>query len=122
MRIAHLALDLGLRNERGNRIDDHHIHAVRTDKRLENFERLVPGNRLEFARTALRARDDYRDLFTALVPQLPQIDLILTDISAVSFDEDRAEYQMIRVDGGVRLSYFILFVRDADGLWRLKFF
>ena len=71
---------------------------------------------------ALSARDDYRDLLTALVPQLPQIDLILTDINAVSFDEDRTEYQMIRVDGGVGLSYFILFVRDADGLWRLKFF
>ncbi|MBI3455806.1 MAG: hypothetical protein HY002_08460 [Candidatus Rokubacteria bacterium] len=37
-------------------------------------------------------------------------------------DEDQAEYQMIRVDDGLRLSYLVLFVRDADGLWRLKFF
>jgi len=71
---------------------------------------------------AVSARDDYRAMLTGLGQQLTQIDLILTDISAVSFDANRAEYQMIRVDGGTRLSYFVLFVRDLDGLWRLKFF
>jgi len=71
---------------------------------------------------ALSSRDDYRDLLTALGPQLGNIDGILTDIGAVAFYEDAAEYQMIRVDGGVRLSYFVLFVRDGDGIWRLKFF
>ena len=71
---------------------------------------------------ALSARDDYRDLLTALAPQLGTIDAILTDIDAVAFHEEAAEYQMIRVDGGVRLSYFVLFVRDGDGIWRLKFF
>ena len=71
---------------------------------------------------ALSARDDYRDLLTALGPQLGTIDAILTEIHAVAFHEEAAEYQMIRVDGGVRLSYFVLFVRDGDGIWRLKFF
>lgn len=71
---------------------------------------------------ALSARDDYRDLLTALGPRLATIDTILTDIDAIAFHEEAAEYQMIRVDGGVRLSYFVLFVRDGDGIWRLKFF
>jgi hypothetical protein len=71
---------------------------------------------------AVAARDGYRDLLTALTVPLGNIDVILRDISFVSLDENRAEYQMIRVDNGVRLSYFILFVRDADGIWRLKFF
>ncbi len=70
----------------------------------------------------LRGRDDYRDLFTGLTVPLSQIDLILGSISAVSFDEERAEYQMIRVDDGRRLSYFVLFAKDADGIWRLRFF
>ena len=29
---------------------------------------------------------------------------------------------MLRVDNGIRLSYYVLFVRDQDGIWRLKFF
>ncbi|MBI3637205.1 MAG: hypothetical protein HY216_13510 [Candidatus Rokubacteria bacterium] len=71
---------------------------------------------------ALSARDDYRAMFSALTPRFPQIDQVLTDIFLVSFEDGRAEYQMIRIQDGIRLSYFVLFVRDADGLWRLKFF
>ena len=37
-------------------------------------------------------------------------------------DENRAEYQMVRMDNGEATSYFVLFVRDVDGVWRLKFF
>lgn len=71
---------------------------------------------------ALSDREGYRPLLTALGPQLSRIDTILTDISPVSFDGDRAVYQMIRIDNGIRISHFILFVKDADGIWRLKFF
>lgn len=71
---------------------------------------------------ALSDREGYLPLLTALGPQLGNIDRILTEISPVSFDGDRAEYQMIRVDDGIRISHFILFVKDADGIWRLKFF
>jgi len=70
----------------------------------------------------LSARDSYRDLLTALTVPLSTIDVVLTDISFVSLDVGRVEYQMIQVDDGVRLSYFILFARDADGIWRLRFF
>lgn len=78
------------------------------------------GKALNFV--ALNDREGYIPLLTALGPQLSNIDRILTDISTVSFDDDRAEYQMIRVDDSIRISHFILFVKDADGIWRLKFF
>lgn len=71
---------------------------------------------------ALSDREEYLPLLTALGPQLSRIDTILTEINPVSFDDDRAEYQMIRIDNGIRISHFILFVKDADGIWRLKFF
>lgn len=71
---------------------------------------------------ALTDREEYLPLLTALGPQLSRIDTILTEINPVSFDDDRAEYQMIRIDNGIRISHFILFVKDADGIWRLKFF
>ncbi|MBI2882781.1 MAG: hypothetical protein HYY11_02555 [Candidatus Methylomirabilis oxyfera] len=71
---------------------------------------------------AITEREGYLRLLSALGPQLSGIDTILTNISFVSLDADRAEYQMIRVDNGVRLSHFVLFVKDVDGIWRLKFF
>ena len=71
---------------------------------------------------AITERDDYRKLLTALGPQFSRIDTILTNISLVSLDNDRAEYQMIRIDNGVRISHFVLFVKDQDGIWRLRFF
>jgi PKD repeat protein len=71
---------------------------------------------------AFTARDGYSELFMALTSQFGQVDQILPDISFVSITVGRAEYQMIRVDNGVRLSYFVLLVKDNDGIWRLKFF
>jgi hypothetical protein len=71
---------------------------------------------------ALSARDDYRELLAGLTVSLSQIDLVLTDISLVTLNDRRAEYQMTRTDDDVRLSYFVLFVKDGDGVWRLKFF
>ena len=67
-------------------------------------------------------RDDYRALFNALMVPLTSIDTVLRDIALVAVGEKRVEYQMLRVDNGVRLSYFVLFVQDVDGVWRLKFF
>ncbi|MBI4522527.1 MAG: hypothetical protein HY695_01805, partial [Deltaproteobacteria bacterium] len=74
------------------------------------------------ASIAFSARDDYQELFTAFTPQLGTIDQILLDIALVSVSGRRAEYEMIRVEDGVRLSYLVLFVMDDDGIWRLKFF
>ena len=75
---------------------------------------------LEFV--ARSARADYEELFLALRPQLGNIDDILKDISLILLDPGYAQYQAIRVDDGIRLSYFVLFVLDDDGIWRLKFF
>jgi hypothetical protein len=71
---------------------------------------------------ALSARDTYRTLLSALTIPLSQIDQVLTDIEFVEMDEFQAEYRMIRADNGASISHFVLFVRDDDGVWRLKFF
>jgi hypothetical protein len=69
-----------------------------------------------------RVRDHYQELFTALTVPLGDIDTILQDLEIVGLDEFQAEYRMIRVDNGQRLSYYVLFVKDEDGIWRLEFF
>ena len=75
---------------------------------------------LSFVARAKRA--SYERMFTALEAQLANIDQILTDIQYVEQHGVRAEYQMIRIDNGTRLSYFVLFILDEDGIWRLRFF
>jgi hypothetical protein len=71
---------------------------------------------------AIPARDHYRELLSALTVPLSAIDQVLTDIELVDADEFQAEYQMLRDDNGERLSYYVRFVKDQDGLWRLEFF
>ncbi len=79
---------------------------------------------IERALTAvtLRKRASYRRMLATLTPQLANIDQILTDVNFVEQRGARAEYQMIRIDNGVRISHFVLFALDEDGVWRLKFF
>jgi hypothetical protein len=71
---------------------------------------------------ASTVRDGYQDFIDALVIPLAQIDTVLTDISLVAAEEDRAEYEMIRTENGERFSHYVLYVKDTDGTWRVKFF
>ncbi len=71
---------------------------------------------------AVAERAGYREMLNGLTLPLSDIDLVLRDIGLVSLDDDRAEYQMIRVDQGIRLSYLVIFAKDEDGFWRLEFF
>jgi hypothetical protein len=90
-------------------------HAMKDALRQGDLTRALDAMTLD-------ARDPYRDLLTALTIPLSQIDQALTDPTLVELDENRAEYQMVRMDNGEATSYFVLFVRDVDGVWRLKFF
>lgn len=71
---------------------------------------------------AMRKRDSYQTLLSNLTIPLSQIDSVLTDISLVSLDGGWAELNMTRIDNGQPIGHLVLFVRDADGVWRLHFF
>ena len=43
MAVAHLALDLGARHQRGDRIDHQHVDRVGADQRVDDLERLLAG-------------------------------------------------------------------------------
>ena len=45
-RVAHLALDLGARGERGDRVDDHNVNRPRAHERLRDVQALLAGVRL----------------------------------------------------------------------------
>ncbi len=46
MAVAHIALDLRARNQRGDRVDDDDVDGVAADQRLGNLECLLAGVRL----------------------------------------------------------------------------
>lgn len=79
------------------------------------------GGALQFIAT--QSRERYQGIFSALASEVQQVDAILTDIKLVAVRRNSAEYSMLRADGdGVTRSYYVLFIRDSDGFWRLLAF
>jgi PKD repeat protein len=68
------------------------------------------------------SQDTYKTQFTALKSVLNIIANDMGQISLVKIEDDRAEYEIITTRDGVTYSYHLLFVRDKDGLWKIKRF
>jgi hypothetical protein len=72
---------------------------------------------------AEESRERYQGIFNTLSSELSQIDSILTYIQLVTVRGNQAEFTMLRTSSGsVERSFYILFVRDNDGIWRLRTF
>jgi hypothetical protein len=71
---------------------------------------------------AEESRERYQEIFTVISSELFQIDSFLTDINLLTVERNQAEFQMLRISQGVEVSFYVLFVRDNDGIWRLRTF
>jgi hypothetical protein len=73
---------------------------------------------------AKASRDAYQDQLAALAGAgaLPQVAAELGGITAVKVRDRAAEYEMRATQRGVLYSFYVLFVVDTDGLWRLRVF
>lgn len=71
---------------------------------------------------ALGSRDVFRAQFNALINYLPQIGQDLQTIRLVEMSDDRAIYDLRKVQDGTEYSFQVEFVRDEDGIWRLRSF
>jgi hypothetical protein len=69
-----------------------------------------------------RSRSRYQQAFTALSPDLPAIDSILTDVRSVRVRGLEAIFEMSRTDAGILKSFEVRFHVDADGFWRVRSF
>ncbi len=67
-------------------------------------------------------REVYREQFNGLSSILNTIGNELGYLRFVSIGDNRAEYEIIVTREGVTYSYFLLFVRDQDGLWNIRAF
>lgn len=71
---------------------------------------------------ASRNRDVYKELFAELAPELPTVGANLGDIRIIGIRVDLAEYELLVVEDGQTISYYVEFIRDTDGLWRVNSF
>ena len=71
---------------------------------------------------AERSRSRYQQALTALIPDLPAIDAILTDVRFVRTRGPEAIFEMSRTDTGILKSFEVRFRVDADGFWRVRSF
>jgi hypothetical protein len=73
---------------------------------------------------AEHTREMYEYNFNLMSSYLPDISAGLQDIQLVEIrgKYGEAEYEMWAEQDGQTYSFYILFVRDADGIWRIEFF
>ncbi len=72
------------------------------------------------------SREKYQAIFTPLAPQLPTIFASVSPPELIAVEGNVAQYRVKREQlwQGVRrtITYYLWFVKDADGVWRLDRF
>lgn len=68
------------------------------------------------------SKDSFRQQFTALSSVLSQIVNEMGVITLINIKDDAAEYDLRIVRNGITYSFQLIFVRDADGIWRIRSF
>ncbi len=71
---------------------------------------------------ALSSMTAYQQQFTALSNTVPQIVADMGTITMVTVKNNFAEYDLRTVRNGTTYSFQVLFLRDVDGIWRIKSF
>jgi len=69
---------------------------------------------------ACDSRSRYRPVFAALAAEPSKVEMALTEIQARTFGRETAEFEMRRSVNGTTSSFPVAFIRDYDGIWRLK--
>ena len=68
------------------------------------------------------SQDIYRDQFAALKPILNLIANEISQVNLIKVEDNIAEYEIITTRDGETYSFSLLFMRDKDGLWKIKSF
>ncbi|MFQ5598530.1 MAG: Ig-like domain-containing protein, partial [Nitrospiria bacterium] len=66
-----------------------------------------------------RTQERYREIFLQIQSVLPQTFSGLEGVHLLSVQNDTAEMEAVRIEGGIRYSYPIVFIRDERGAWTL---
>lgn len=69
-----------------------------------------------------RAQKMYQYNYELMSIHLPEIANDMGQVTLVNIIGDTAEYDLTATQEGRATSFFVQFVRDSDGIWRLKFY
>jgi hypothetical protein len=67
----------------------------------------------------LQAKEKYGPVFDALLPNMVQILGSFSDLESMDIDGTVGEYAVNRIIDGINRIFFIYFLRDVDGVWRV---
>jgi alpha-tubulin suppressor-like RCC1 family protein len=67
-------------------------------------------------------KDSYQEEFTGIIESLPQVAVSMANITIVKVEDNVAEYDLRDVIDGEMYSYFVQFVKDRDGIWKIRNF
>lgn len=73
---------------------------------------------LQFVAFDLRTR--YQPAFAALAADPSKVEMALSEIRPKSYGRETVECEMLRVQNGKTFAFPVSFIRDYDGVWRLK--
>ncbi len=68
------------------------------------------------------SKDGYREMFTELSSILPQIAGDLADIQLIQMTEQMVEYDIRIFRNGNEYSFYLTFIKDINGIWRIRSF
>ena len=71
---------------------------------------------------AKESQEVYRQIYQLLLPQLPSLASAMRDITLVGINGNVAEYYIRRNQKQMDISYFIYFVKDENGIWKIRDF
>ena len=106
-----------------NVLDKEDMDALLKGK-WEGMRTALGSGDIEAAITAFEAssQETYRSQFTALQSFLTDISSDMRQINLVKVEDNYAEYEIIAARGGVTYSFYLLFIKDENGLWKIKVF
>lgn len=65
------------------------------------------------------AQQNYGPVFDTLLPQMKQITASFSPLMQSSVSSSNAEYIVVRKQDGQQNAYFVDFIKDMDGVWRI---
>ena len=71
---------------------------------------------------AKESQGEYRQIFQFLSPQLPSLVSAMQEITMIGINGNVAEYYVKRRQKEMDISYFIYFIRDENGIWKIRDF
>jgi len=116
----------------GNQYQDTVVITVMSRTQMDNLLK----SKWDEMKTALMARDiqsaasyfadwakeRYSGIFTALGDTLPQVAQAMQDIEMIYLLDGVAKYRIRRIEAEGEITYYIYFVKDANGLWKIQQF